>query len=188
MLTLSSILEITDFHDYKVHAARWNGEHQPLDALAEDHEEWVAWNSWRGAKNEFNRQFIISLAAFYLERETWLFGGIFRVLERNEIGEGGYKIEPVSQGAELIGRLKLTGAISRGRSFLMSNINERLSVSEVLKERYGGLAFPGYADVSHDFARLEAIWRNIAPRFTAQRKSRLEDSITPCERRLCNCR
>ncbi|WP_272002851.1 GIY-YIG nuclease family protein [Roseovarius sp. ZX-A-9] len=160
MLTLSSILEITDFDDYKVHAARWNGEHQPLDVLAEDPEGWIGWNSWRNAKNEFNREFIISLAAFYPERETWLFGGIFRVIKRNEIGDRGYKIEPVDKGSALIGRLKLTGAVSRGRSFLLSNINERLTVSEVLKEPYGGLAFPGYGDVSHDFARLEAIWHN----------------------------
>ncbi len=160
MLTLSSVLEITKFDNYKVHAARWNGEKQPLDALVEDPEGWVGWNSWRNAKDEFNLQFIVSLAAFYPERETWLFGGIFRVLERNGIGERGYKIEPVDQAAELIGRLKLTGAVSRGRSFLLPTINERLKVSEVLKERYGGLAFPGYADVSHDFARLEAIWRN----------------------------
>tara|TARA_R110002020_G_scaffold378973_1_gene589982 strand:- start:2252 stop:2782 length:531 start_codon:yes stop_codon:yes gene_type:complete len=160
MLTLSSVLGITKFDNYKVHAARWNGEKQPLDVLVEDPDGWVGWNSWRNARDEFNRQFIVSLAAFYPERETWLFGGIFRVLERNGIGERGYKIEPVDQAAELIGRLKLTGAISRGRSFLLPNINERLTVSEILKERYGGLAFLGYADVSHDFARLEAIWRN----------------------------
>ena len=64
MLSLSSVLEIAKFDNYKVHAARWNGEKQPLDVLVEDPEGWVGWNSWRNAKDEFNRQFILSLAAF----------------------------------------------------------------------------------------------------------------------------
>lgn len=160
MLTLSSILGITDFGSYKVHAARWNGEQQPLDVFVEDPEGWISWNSWRNARDEFNRPFILSLAAFYPERETWLFGGIFRVLERSGIGSRGYLIEPADKGADLIGRLKLIGAVSRGRSFLLSNIEERLTVSEILKEPYGGIAFPGYANVSQDFARLESIWHN----------------------------
>lgn len=160
MQTLSSILGITDPELYKVHAARWNGEREPLDAFVENPQEWFGWNGWRNTKDEFNRPLILSLAAFYPERETWLFGGIFRVLDRSGTGEGGYRIEPDARGADLIGRLKLVGAVSRGRSFHLSTIEARLSVSEILKEPYSGQAFPGYENVSHDFARLEAIWRN----------------------------
>lgn len=160
MLTLSSIFQIADPSAYKVHTARWNGKQQPLDVFVEDPDEWLAWNSWRATKDEFNRNFILSLIAFYPERETWLFGGIFQVLERRDVGAWGYRIEPVSTGQTMVGRLKLTGPVSRGRSFNLPTIEAALTVSEILKEPYGGLEFPGYAKVSHDFARLEAIWLN----------------------------
>lgn len=160
MLTLSSIFDIENPHDYKVHAARWNGKQQPLDVFVKSKEEWFAWNSWRNDRNEFNQNHILSLVDFYPERETWLFGGIFRVLDRIGMGAFGYKIERVETGQELIGRLKLRGAISRGRSFRLLTIEDRLAVSEILKDPYGGPAFPGYENISHDFAQLEVIWQN----------------------------
>jgi len=163
MLTLSSIFEIENPNDYKVHAARWNGHNQPLDVFIEDRNEWFGWNSWRNDKNEFNQDYILSLIDFYPERETWLFGGIFRVLDRVGTGALGYKIEHVEKGKELIGRLKLRGPISRGRSFLLPTIEDRLTVSEVLRDPYGGPEFPGYQNVNHDFARLETIWQNERP-------------------------
>jgi hypothetical protein len=160
MLTLSSIFEITDPKAYKVHAARWNGTDQPLDVFVRDRDEWISWNSWRSVKDEFNRDFILSLVHFYPERDSWLFGGIFRVLERVGTGDWGYRVEICDRGKELVGRLKLIGSVSRGRSFLLPTIEERLTVSEILKEPYGGLAFPGYQNTSLDFASLEAIFRN----------------------------
>ncbi len=161
MLTLSSLFEIEDPSHYKVHAARQNiiGE-QPLDAFVDSHEAWLGWNSWRGKRDEFNRDYILSLISFYPERDTWLYGGLFRVIERVGKGEDGYRIEEVDKCREYIGRLKLTGSVSRGRSFRLSTIEERLTVSEILKERYGGLPFRGYQWVSHDFRQLEVIWRN----------------------------
>ena len=163
MLTLSSIFEINNPNDYKVHAARWNGHDQPLDLFVGAPDEWFGWNSWRGSRDEFNQDYILSLIDFYPERETWLFGGIFRVLDRGDEGAFGYTIEPVDTGSELIGRLKLRGGISRGRSFLLPTIENRLTVSEVLRDPYGGEAFPGYENISHDFKRLEPIWRNERP-------------------------
>jgi len=163
MLTLSSIFQIENPQNYKVHVARYNGQQQPLDVFVKSEEEWFGWNSWRNQKDEFNQEYILSIIAFYPERETWLFGGIFRVLERGGTGAFGYKIEQVETGQELIGRLKLRGAISRGRSFLMPTIEDRLTISEILREPYGGQAFPGYQNICHDFAQLEVIWQNDRP-------------------------
>ena len=64
MLTLSSIFEINNPNDYKVHAARWNGHDQPLDLFVGDPEEWFGWNSWRGSRDEFNQDYILSLIDF----------------------------------------------------------------------------------------------------------------------------
>jgi len=163
MLTLSSIFEIITPSDYKVHTARWNDYDQPLDVFVKSKNDWFAWNSWRNDKNEFNQEYILSLIDFYPERETWLFGGIFRVLDRVGKGAFGYKIEHVDKGQELVGRLKLRGSVSRGRSFLLPQIEGRLIVSELLRDPYGGAAFPGYQNVSHDFAHLEVIWQNDRP-------------------------
>ena len=67
---------------YKVHFAVWNQIKHPIDVLASSPEEWQGWNSWRSANNDFNRQFIFSVAQDKHDATHWLFGGIWEVLER----------------------------------------------------------------------------------------------------------
>src|SRR5690554_3521895 len=106
----SSILTIndSDLNHFKLHLACWNGYEQPLNVYLAGWENWVGWNQWRGGKNDFNRKFIFSLIQFYHEPNNWLFGGIFKIIERHDNWqdtEVGYKVELQDLHKELIGRL-----------------------------------------------------------------------------------
>ena len=69
----------------KLHCAKYNGEQHPIDALAGSWEDWVTWNRYRPGRDEFNRQFIFSLAHDRNDSAHWLFGGVFEVVgRRNE--------------------------------------------------------------------------------------------------------
>lgn len=157
-MKITRLLGITDVHDFKVHAARSNGQEEPLDVFVRDREAWEGWNAWRRDKNEFNRRFILSLIRFHPEYDTWLFGGIYEVLERGDVGPGGYKLQLSDQGAEFIGRLKVCTKISRGRAFLLSSLDEKLLMSEVLRDPYAGEAFPGYEKLSIYIHELESVF------------------------------
>ncbi|MCF2491116.1 GIY-YIG nuclease family protein [Dyadobacter sp. CY347] len=123
--------------------------------------EWDQWNSWQGNKNEFTRDTILSLIKFYPEPDTWLFGGLYQVKSRSpEKNAHSYEIQKLDQGKELIGRLKLTGPLPRGRAFHLENVYNRLTVSEILKNTYNGESFCGYENVSIDFTMLEIIYQN----------------------------
>ncbi|MEE9315194.1 MAG: GIY-YIG nuclease family protein [Rhizobiaceae bacterium] len=158
--SLSAALQIEDPFDYKVHVARYNQRDEPLDVFVRSKSEWVGWNRWRGKKNEFNRKFILALIGFYPEPKTWLFGGVFKVLSAQGQGENGYEIEETGIGKDLIGRLKFSGEISRGRAFLLETIERKVSVSELLKEKYSGEVFPGFNNISFNYHALEVIFQN----------------------------
>lgn len=160
-LNLKTILGIENLEQFKFHAARNNGDDEPLDVFLRDREEWDSWNSWQGKKNEFNRDYVVSFMKFYPEEETWLFGGIYKILNRGpKKNSHSYKIELLHKGHELIGRLKIKATISRGRSFNLKNLHDRIQISEILKECYSGEPFNGYENVSLEFPMLETIIGN----------------------------
>lgn len=68
--------------DYKVHFARYDGDVQPLEVWARSPEDWRGWQEYWPGRNDFNRTYIFALMQFYHETDAWLFGGIYRVLER----------------------------------------------------------------------------------------------------------
>jgi len=159
-LDLLQILEIDEPFRYKLHAARSNGHDEPLDVFSRDRNEWRGWNTWRGTRDEFNRPHVISFIRFYPERASWLFGGVFKILERREPGEGGYVVEESSKAADLIGRLKVKAEISRGRAFLFENVAPSMVIGEILPKPYSGEPFVGFDSVSLSFGQLDAIVRN----------------------------
>lgn len=82
-ISLEALLPVNlDPTTCKLHCAVFNGESYPIDVLANDPAEWRVWNSWRAGKNDFNRQFIFSLAQDRRDATLWLFGGIWEVLAR----------------------------------------------------------------------------------------------------------
>ena len=119
--------------DYKAHFAINNGAEEPLDVWVENPAKWQDWQEFRGKKEDerFNRPYIFSLMDFYPEKGVWLFGGVFRVLERHDRGR---KVEPAKEGARFAGRLKLRSDYrerpKRGLNF--ENHYDTLEVVEIL--------------------------------------------------------
>jgi len=157
MVDIATLLKIENLKEYKFYAARKHKRVEPLDVFSQDRSEWDGWTRWRREKDEFNRDYVISFIKFYPERETWLFGGIYEILEKREHS---YKIKLTDKGKDLIGKLKITAALSQPRAFKLENVYDRLSFCEVLREPYSGEFFCGYENISHDFSMLEVIFKN----------------------------
>lgn len=145
---------------FKVHFAVWNGIAQPMDALATSQEQWQAWQMWRGAKDDFNRDFIFSLAQDKNDLTLWLFGGIWKVLERRpEPRADSYTVE---LREDLMGpfirrlmiRHKLVG---RNRRRSMETVLPAMSVSSILEEPFAGDPFPGHDRINHSLSDLQAV-------------------------------
>ncbi|MEQ8745518.1 GIY-YIG nuclease family protein [Pyruvatibacter sp.] len=158
MIRLADIWPIADVETYKLHFARWNQESQPLEVWARDRREWQGWQEYRPARNEFNRPFIFALIQFYHETDSWLFGGVYRVVDR--LPER-YVIELTDQGQGFRGRLKI-GSTYRQRATRVNfeNHYDDLEVQEIFREPYSGRAFPGFEDIDLSFEELEALVRN----------------------------
>ena len=161
-IPITNIIGIDAPHDFKLHAARWNGENQPLDVYVRSKEEWFKWNTWRSGKDEFTRKYIFSLIDFYHEKDTWLFGGIYEVIKRNSMPNShSYEIKELQEYSVYIGRLKMKmKKPSRGRAFLLEKNLQDMFVSEILKQTYSGEVFPGYENIDHDFSILIQIFKD----------------------------
>lgn len=164
-IMLSEIWPISSLQSYKVHFARWNGDNQPLEVWARDQDEWRKWQEYRPSRDEFNRPMIFSLAQFYHETNSWLFTGIYRVLERP--GDR-YVVELSVDGTAFIGRLKITSPY-RGRStrVRLENHFASFEVAEILREPYTGRSFPGFESINVSFEELETIVRKDRPDWKA---------------------
>ena len=145
---------------YKVHFAVWNQIKHPIDVLATSPEDWQGWNSWRSANNDFNRQFIFSVAQDKHDATHWLFGGIWEVLERRP--------EPHAHSYTVALREDLMGPFIRrlwirhqrsGRNIRqkMELVLPGMTVSSILEEPFAGDPFPGHDRINHSLADLQAI-------------------------------
>lgn len=162
---LRDILSISSPENYKLHFARWNGENQPLEVWVRDKQEWQSWQEYRPARDDFNRPFIFSLIQFYHEPDIWLFGGVFRVLQRHA---DRYEVELASDAANFLGRLKLRSSYrERATRVKFENHYLGLEVQEILREPYSGRSFPGFEDIDLSFEELEALVRNSRPDWKA---------------------
>ena len=149
---------------YKIHFAKRSEGEEPLDVFTWDFEKWRNWNRWSNGKNDFNRQYIFSLINFYPEYDTWLFGGIWEVKERNfenydrNTNPYPYTIELCPDYKGLIGRLKIRYAhherVVRNK---MELYFDSFILKEILPEPYSIEAFPGYRNLDVSFWSLENI-------------------------------
>lgn len=168
-IMLNDIFPITKLKDYKVHFAQWNKLNQPLDVFTKDRGEWQTWQEYRPGRDDFNRPLIFSLAYFYHEQSTWLFGGVFKVRERHH---DRYEVDLTDIGAGFIGRLKIRSPYSaRTVRVNMEDQYEKFEVVEILREPYTGRAFPGYEDINLSFEEIETIVRNSRPDWKAALES-----------------
>ena len=159
-IQLSQILPVAHPEEFKLHLACWNGSEQPLDIFVQNREKWDGWNSWRGGRDDFSREFIFSLIDFYPEKDSWLFGGAYRVLSRKKVKNApGYTIKLLDESQPFIGRLKISlKRPSRAKSFYFENHYKDLVVSEILPTPYTGEGFCGYEDIDIGFPMLENLF------------------------------
>ncbi|MFI5429610.1 GIY-YIG nuclease family protein [Aeromicrobium sp. UC242_57] len=150
----------------KLHCAVWNGEEYPIDVLSNDPEAWEGWNSDRSNKDDFNRQFIFSLAQDRHDLTLWLFGGIWEVLERG--GEQYARSYKIALREDLMGpyvrrlyvRLALGG---RQRRRKMESILDEMTVAAILEEPFLGDPFPGHDKINHALADLQMVVKQNRP-------------------------
>ena len=165
---LSELLHFSDeeIQNYTLHLAKYNGYEQPLDVFARDFNEWCGWNEWRGGKDDFPRDFIFSLIKDYHRPTKYVFGGIFKIIQRyDDFAETnvGYKLELSDKFKPLIGRLIVEfigDNLGQGRAFILKNQISKFIVSEIAEKPYEGIEFPGYDNVLIDFPTLEILARN----------------------------
>lgn len=168
-LLLQDIWRISAPEDYKLHFARWNQKNEPLEVWTRDKREWQQWQEYRPAQDAFNRAKIFTLIQFYHEVDTWLFGGVFRVLHRHV---DRYEVELSDEGEGFIGRLKLRSSYrQRATRVNFENHFQYLEVQEILREPYSGRSFPGYEEIDLSFEELEALVRNDRPDWKAALQS-----------------
>lgn len=145
---------------FKVHFAVWNQTQHPIDVLATNQEEWQGWNSWRSGKDDFNRDYIFSLAQVKHDATLWLFGGIWQVLERRP--EQQAHSYTVKLRDDLMGpfirRLYIRHKRS-GRNIrrTMESVLPTMTVSSILEEPFAGDPFPGHDRINHSLADLQAV-------------------------------
>ena len=161
-ISVRDIIRIDNANDYKLHLACQNEEGEsPLSAYTTDYRQWLGWNEWKKKnRNDWTREYVFSLIEFYPKVDSWLFGGIFRVIER---AEDRYKLERIESYEKFEGRLLLSFHRyqgMRGRAFYLETYIDKFTVKEILPERYSGEPFCGYENINHDFGALEIIFKN----------------------------
>lgn len=155
---LKDVLRIDDLTDYKVHFAKWNKIHQPLDVFISDPPHWQRWQEYRPKVDSFNRRYIFSLAHFYHEVDVWLFTGIYEVVQRHD---DRYEVQLLELAAPFIGRLKLRSSYrERAVRVKLEGVYDRFEVSEILAEPFAGRAFTRYEDIHLSFDEIAVLVRN----------------------------
>ena len=160
-LRLTDIWPIQEPSRYKLHFARRNRIEQPLDVFVRSREEWQGWQEYRPKSNQFNRPYIFSLIDFYPEPDVWLFGGVWEVLKRMP---DSYVVSLTEQGHDFIGRLKLHCPYrQRATRINFERRMEEFTASEILREEFSGLDFPGHDWIDIGFGELESLISNDRP-------------------------
>jgi len=169
-IPLTSIFHDLKLTEYKIHFARCADGNEPLNVFIADFNEWKRWNTYSSKKDEFrrkdefNRKYIFSLISFYPEADTWLFGGIWKIISRDmRQPYNPYTIELAEDYSEFIGRLKIKYHYkARGTRVKMENHFNKMLVKELLAEPFSTVSFPGYRNIDISFSALEAIMKKDA--------------------------
>lgn len=145
----------------KVHLARYNGRHRPLDVFLEgDFDQWQRWQTRRN----FQREFVVSLVNMGTPTH-WLYAGLFRSLGHVEETDPKphyfYDLERVGSCEEWVGRLHLQSLYTERHSYPRGEtLAEDLTVSQLLPERLSIADFPGFKAVNLTKAQLDIVVRN----------------------------
>lgn len=165
-IPLRTLISDLDPTACKLHCAVFDGVDHPIDVLARSWDEWVGWNRRRGARDDFNRQFIFSLARDRDDLSHWLFGGVFEVVERRAI--------PHAESYDVALREDLLGPFIRrlfvtfrppGRAVRlnMETHLDRIEVGSIAADPYAGRPFPGADQIDHTLGELQVIVKQSRP-------------------------
>ena len=140
-----------------------------MDVFVENRAEWDGWNSWRGGRDDFSRQYIFALIEFYPQADRWLFGGAYQVLSRPRINYAhSYDVALLKDSEPLIGRLKvILKRPGRAKAVNLENHYRHMAVAEVLPEVYSGEHFSGFDSIELPFTTLETIVKSQRPDWKA---------------------
>jgi hypothetical protein len=138
-MPVSSLFAIEDPTQYTLYVARWNGEDQPLDIYRTNRSEWPAGNCFPIDRRECDRDYVFSLIDFYHEHDTWLFGGLFRVVARDSTpNESSCRIKAIPVHSGLIGRLKIhMRRPPRGLTFRLEKLLPSMEIADILPVPHG---------------------------------------------------
>lgn len=154
MIKLTDLIDINP-RKYKLHLAVTSKDGtNPIDVFIRDKNEWRDWQTYRGSKNEWTRDYIFSLIKFH---NFWLFGGVFKVVKRHQTH---YDVELTNEYESLIGRLLISGIPTRrgqGRSYNFETYFEKFEINQIFQNIYDGQDFPGYENINIGFKNLEHI-------------------------------
>ena len=145
---VKNLLSIKNTTDYKIHFARNNKSREPIHGGEPLHIwtgketknklEWQDWQRYRPNNNAFNRRYIFSLMRFYPEEDTWLFGGVFEVLERGEQKYAhSYKVKLTDIDEKFVRCLKIKSPYTaRQARTRMERYYDEFEVKEILPKPY----------------------------------------------------
>jgi hypothetical protein len=153
--------------DVKIHcatgnAAKGKNKLEPLFEYSKG--KFKEWQEGQNQKN-FERRYILSL--IYIDKNEWLFAGIYQCLSvKQDTKENGkiyykYKTSLLEHGKELIGKLVITFEKDfRASYLLLDKFINNLTICEIKKQEYRFDPFPGYSKVHITFDLLSEIINN----------------------------
>lgn len=139
---------------YKVHLATHIPSGNPLNYFLQG--EFKEWQEEQNKRN-FEREYIISL--IQLDGYDWLFAGIYKSINCKKLNDNKYRYvtKLMDSNEEYIGRLIINFKRTRTSYRLLENCIEGFTISQILKEKYSIIEFPGYEKVKVDFDYLKTI-------------------------------
>lgn len=139
---------------YKVHLATGLKDNDPLIAFLQDN-----FNEWqeRQSKKNFEREYIISFISY--DDNEWLFAGIYKSLGCELVNDRyEYDTALLNINTDLIGRLIVQFEKTFRQSYpYLENCIDNFHISQILKEKYSIIEFPGYEKTIIDFNYLQTI-------------------------------
>jgi hypothetical protein len=145
-----------DIKSFKVHLATGLKDNNPLIAFLQGNfKEWQE----RQTKKNFERENILSFIAF--DNEEWLYAGVYKRLGCTLVNDFyEYDTELLDINTELIGRLIIRFKKTFRQSYpYLENCIEGIGISQILKEKFSIVEFPGYERVIIDYNYLQTIIR-----------------------------
>ena len=153
--------------DIKIHCAMGNAEKgksklEPLFEFSKG--KFKEWQEGQNQKN-FERNYILSI--IYINKNEWLYAGIYKCLDVKQATKNNgkiyylYKTELLNYGKDLIGKLIVNFEKDFRASYLkLENHISKLELLEIRKQEYKFDPFPGYNNVRITFDLIKEIINN----------------------------